>query len=67
MSARRDWGYAPEYVEVVWLMLQQEKLEYFVVATGQAHMVREFAEKAFEAVGLNWKDYVKTDKRFSDL
>jgi len=48
-------------------MLQQEKLEYFVVATGQAHMVREFAEKAFEAVGLNWKDYVKTDKRFSDL
>jgi len=64
LSARRDWGYAPEYVEAMWLMLQQKKPEDYVVATGQVYSVREFAEKAFEVAGLNWEDHVKTDKRF---
>ena len=58
LEARRDWGYAPDYVEAMWLMLQQEKPDDYVIATGEAHSVREFTELAFRHVGLNWKDYV---------
>lgn len=64
LDAKRDWGYAPEYVEAIWLMMQQEKPEDYVIATGEAHSVRELVESAFNAVGLNWQDYVKGDKRF---
>jgi GDPmannose 4,6-dehydratase len=64
LEAKRDWGYAPEYVECMWLMLQKKKPDDYVVATNEAHSVKEFAQKAFEIVGLNWKDYVKVDKRF---
>lgn len=64
MEAKRDWGYAPEYVEAMWLMLQQEKPMQLIVATGQAHSVREFVERAFDIVDLDWHDYVRTDKRF---
>jgi len=64
LEAKRDWGYAPEYVESMWLMLQQDKPDDYVIATGEAHSVREFAEKAFSIVGLEWQKYVKTDERF---
>ncbi|MBS7654739.1 MAG: GDP-mannose 4,6-dehydratase [Halobacteria archaeon] len=64
LDAKRDWGYAPEYVESMWLMLQQAKPEDYVIATGEAHSVREFAEKAFEIIGLDWEEYVKVDRRF---
>jgi len=61
LDARRDWGYAKEYVNAMWLMLQQKKPEDFVIATGETHSVREFVETAFELVGLNWKRYVRID------
>ncbi len=64
LDAKRDWGYAPDYVEAMWLMLQQEVADDFVVATGEIHTVGEFAEEAFKVVGLNWKDYVVTDPKF---
>jgi len=64
LEAKRDWGYAPEYVESMWLMLQQDEPDDYVVATGEAHSVKEFAEKAFELAGLDWQDYVKIDKKF---
>jgi GDPmannose 4,6-dehydratase len=64
LDAKRDWGYAPEYVEAMWLMLQQDKPEDFVIATGEAHSVREFVEEAFSYVGLDWTKYVKVDKAF---
>jgi GDPmannose 4,6-dehydratase len=64
LGAVRDWGYAKEYVESMWLMLQQDKADDFVVATGIGTTVREFAQVAFEQVGLNYKDYVETDKRY---
>jgi len=64
IEAKRDWGYAPEYVESMWLMLQQDEPDDYVVATGEAHSVKEFAEKAFELAGLDWQDYVKIDKKF---
>ena len=64
LNAKRDWGYAPEYVESMWLMLQQKKPDDYVIATGEAHSVKEFVERAFSIVGLNWEDYVKVDKRF---
>jgi GDPmannose 4,6-dehydratase len=62
LGAKRDWGYAGDYVEAMWLMLQQKKASDFVIATGQSHTVREFAQLAFEHVGLNWRKYVKVDK-----
>lgn len=62
LEARRDWGYAPEYVEAMWLMLQQVRPDDYVIATGEAHSVREFAELAFEEVGLDWRDYVVVDE-----
>jgi len=64
LDARRDWGYAPEYVEAMWLMLQQEEADDYVIATGEMHTVREFVEAAFELVGLSWRDHVKVDPRY---
>lgn len=64
LDAKRDWGYAPEYVEVMWLMLQQKEPDDYVVATSEAHSVREFVQRAFDVVGLDWEKYVKVDKRF---
>jgi len=62
LDARRDWGHAPDYVEAMWLMLQQEDPDDYVVATGETHSVREFAEMAFGYVGLDYRTYVRTDK-----
>jgi GDPmannose 4,6-dehydratase len=64
LEARRDWGYAKEYVEAMWLMLQQDQPEDYVVATGETHSVREFLEEAFSHVGLDWQDYVKIDPKY---
>lgn len=64
LEAKRDWGYAPDYVEAMWLMLQQPEPDDYVIATGETHSVREFAEVAFNHVGLNWKDYVRVDQKF---
>lgn len=64
MEAKRDWGYAPDYVEAMWAMLQQDKPDDFVIATGETHSVKEFAAEAFACLDLNWKDYVVVDKSF---
>jgi GDPmannose 4,6-dehydratase len=64
LDAKRDWGYAPEYVESMWLMLQQKEPDDYVIATGESHSVREFVQRAFEVVGLDWQKYVKVDERF---
>jgi GDPmannose 4,6-dehydratase len=64
LDARRDWGYAPDYVESMWLMLQQDEPGDYVIATNESHSVMEFAKKAFAVAGLDWQDYVKVDKRF---
>jgi len=64
LDAKRDWGYAPEYIEAMWLMLQEDEPDDYVIATAEPHSVKEFAEKAFDIVNLNWEDYVKIDKRF---
>ncbi|MCS7092250.1 MAG: GDP-mannose 4,6-dehydratase [Patescibacteria group bacterium] len=64
LEAKRDWGYAKDYVEAMWLMLQQPKPDDYVIATGETHSVREFCELAFQYVGLDYKDYVVTDERF---
>ncbi|MDO8751340.1 MAG: GDP-mannose 4,6-dehydratase [Dehalococcoidia bacterium] len=61
MEARRDWGYAPEYVEAMWLMLQQGSPSDYVIGTGESHSVREFVEEAFTYVGLDWRQYVEED------
>ncbi len=64
LDAKRDWGYAPDYVEAMWLMLQQEQPRDFVIGTGEAHSVREFLDEAFDYVGLDWQDYVRIDPRY---
>lgn len=64
LDARRDWGYAPDYVRAMWLMLQQDTPDDYVVATGETYSVREFVECAFGHVGLNYQDYVVQDERF---
>jgi GDPmannose 4,6-dehydratase len=64
LEAKRDWGYAPEYVEAMWLMLQQDKPGDYVLGTGEAHSVREFVEEAFAYVGLDWREYVRIDPRY---
>jgi GDPmannose 4,6-dehydratase len=64
LDPKRDWGYAPEYVEAMWLMLQHDKPGDYVVATGEAHSVREFCEHAFDHVGLDWEKYVSIDPRY---
>lgn len=65
LDAVRDWGYAPEYVSAMWEMLQQDTPGDYVIATGVGHTIREFCQAAFEAVGLNYLDYVVFDQRFS--
>ena len=64
LDAKRDWGYAPDYVEAMVMMLQQEQPDDFVIGTGESHTVGEFLEEAFEYVSLNWKDHVKIDSRY---
>lgn len=64
LDAKRDWGFAPEFVESMWLMLQQDKPGDYVIATDEEHTVREFVEKAFATVGLDWQKFVRTDRRF---
>lgn len=64
LDAKRDWGFAPEYVEMMWLMLQQPKPDDYVVGTGVSHSVREFVQKAFAYAGLDWKKHVAIDKRY---
>ncbi len=63
LEARRDWGYAEDFVKAMWLMLQQEEPDDYVIATGKTHSVEEFAELAFKEVGLNWKDHVRVDRQ----
>ena len=64
LEAKRDWGYAPEYVEAMWLMLQQDAPDDYVIATGEAHTVQEFCELSFGRVGLDWERYVEVDPRY---
>jgi GDPmannose 4,6-dehydratase len=64
LDAKRDWGYAKEYVEAMWLMLQQEEPDDYVIATGETHSVRELLEKAFSYVGLDWRKHVEIDVRY---
>ncbi|MDE1977435.1 MAG: GDP-mannose 4,6-dehydratase, partial [Elusimicrobia bacterium] len=63
LQARRDWGYAPEYVEAMWLMVQKSRPGDYVVGTGETHTVGEFCREAFGYAGLDWKKCVKTDAR----
>ena len=64
LDAKRDWGYAKEYVEAMWLMLQQEKPDDYVIATNETHSVKEFLELAFDYAGLDWKKHVEIDPRY---
>lgn len=64
LDAKRDWGYAKDYVEAMWLMLQQDEPDDFVIATGESYTVRDFLVRAFTRVGLNWEDYVELDPRY---
>ena len=65
LEAKRDWGYAPDYVEAMWLMLQQDKPEDYVISTGETHSIREFLNVAFKHIGIDdWKPYVKQDPKF---
>jgi GDPmannose 4,6-dehydratase len=64
LEAKRDWGYAPEYVEGMWRILQHDEGDDFVMATGEFHTVREFVEAAFAHANLDWKQYVKHDPRY---
>ena len=64
LMARRDWGHAQDYVEAMWLMLQQETPDDYVIATGETHSVQEFLELAFGCLELDWHTYVETDPRF---
>jgi GDPmannose 4,6-dehydratase len=64
LDAKRDWGYAGDFVEAMWRMLQQEEPDDFVIATNETHSVREFAQLAFDHVGLNWEDHVVVDEQF---
>jgi len=64
LDARRDWGYAPDYVRAMWLMLQQDEPDDYVIATGETHSVREFCQEAFDYVGLDWEKYVVVDPKF---
>ena len=64
LEAKRDWGFAGDYVEAMWMMLQEKKADDYVIATGETHSVKEFLEEAFGYMGLDWKKYVRTDKRY---
>lgn len=64
LDAERDWGFAGDYAEAMWLMLQRPEPKDYVIATGESHSIREFLKEAFDHVGLNWEDFVKTDPKF---
>ena len=64
LEARRDWGYVPEYTEAMWLMLQQDNPEDFVIAAGESNSVREFLEEVFSHIYLDWREYVEIDQRY---
>ncbi|MDQ1243686.1 MAG: GDPmannose 4,6-dehydratase [Campylobacterota bacterium] len=64
LDAKRDWGYAPDYVNAMWMILQQKKADDFIIATGKLHTVREFLDIAFSYLDLDYKDYVKVDPKF---
>lgn len=64
LEAKRDWGYAPEYVEAMWRMMQMDKPDDYVVATGETHTVREFVESAFDYAGLDWNQYIEIDPAY---
>lgn len=64
LDAKRDWGYAPEYIEGMWMMLQQDQPNDYVLATGETHTVKEFVEAAFSYAGLNWEDYVEVSEKY---
>ena len=64
LEAKRDWGYAPEYIETMWLMLQQDDPDDYVIGTSECHSVREFLEEAFTYQGLDWEKYVRIDQRY---
>jgi GDPmannose 4,6-dehydratase len=64
LEAKRDWGFAGDYVEAMWLMLQQDQPDDFVIATGETHSVREFAEMVFKKLNLDYKKYITIDKRY---
>jgi len=64
LDARRDWGYAGDYVEAMWMMLQQDQPDDYVIATGEEYSVQEFLERAFDHLKLEWSKYVEIDKRF---
>jgi GDPmannose 4,6-dehydratase len=64
LEARRDWGYAPDYVAAMWKMLQADRADDFVIGTGEAHSVRDFLDEAFGYVNLDWHDYVQIDPRY---
>lgn len=64
LDAKRDWGYAKEYVDAMWLMMQQDKPEDFVIATGETHTIKDFLDEAFSYAGVDWKKYVKVDPRY---
>lgn len=65
LTARRDWGYSPDYIKAMWLMLQQDKPDDYVIASGGTHTVEEFVSKAFSVVNLNWKDHVQIDSHLA--
>ena len=72
LDSKRDWGYAPDYVEAMWLMLQQERPDDYVIGTGETHSVKEFLAEAFKTIGIdNWQDYVvsqhKVDMRPAEV
>jgi GDPmannose 4,6-dehydratase len=64
LDAKRDWGFAGDYVEAMWMMLQQDKADDYVVATGETHSVREFLDEVFGLLKLDWKKYVEVDPRY---
>ncbi len=64
LEAKRDWGFAPEFIEVMWLMLQQEEPDDYVIGTGENHSIKEFLQESFAYVGLDWKKYVKIDPKY---
>ncbi len=64
LDAKRDWGYAPEYVEAMWMMMQQDKPDDYVIATGETHTIKEFLAESFGLVGLEWEKYVEFDERY---
>jgi GDPmannose 4,6-dehydratase len=64
LDSKRDWGYAPDYMEAVWLMLQQDQPDDYVIATGETHSVRDFLDEAFEHIKIDWKKHVEIDSRY---